>query len=119
MLRVVGEPGDPATHIENRIGEPAANPYLYFASQIVCGVNGMERHLAPPAAVDSPYDDSWERLPRNIAEAIGHFRGSKLLRQALGDSFVDYFSHIKEFELKRFLEEDVTDWEQREYFTNF
>src|SRR5207253_8091257 len=34
MLRVVGGPGDPGTRIENRIGEPAANPYLYFASQI-------------------------------------------------------------------------------------
>ena len=34
MLRVIGGPGDPATRIENRIGEPAANPYLYFASQI-------------------------------------------------------------------------------------
>ncbi len=119
MLRVVGESGDPATHIENRVGEPAANPYLYVASQIVCGVNGIEQHLVPPAAVDTPYDDSWERLPRNIAEAIAHFRGSELLRQALGDTFVDYFSHIKEFELNRFLEEDVTDWEQREYFANF
>ena len=30
-------PGDPATRLENRVGEPAANPYLYMASQIVCG----------------------------------------------------------------------------------
>src|SRR5205807_35718 len=30
MLRVLGAPGDPATRIENRLGEPAANPYLYI-----------------------------------------------------------------------------------------
>ena len=58
-------------------------------------------------------------LPRNIADAIAHFRSSDLFRCALGDTFVDYFSHIKEFELNRFLGEDVTDWEQREYFANF
>jgi len=34
MLRVLGGPRDPASRIENRIGEPGANPYLYFASQI-------------------------------------------------------------------------------------
>src|SRR5580700_10366023 len=32
MVRVLGQPGDPSTHLENRIGEPAANPYLYMAS---------------------------------------------------------------------------------------
>ena len=26
MLRVLGQPGDAATHLENRVGEPAANP---------------------------------------------------------------------------------------------
>ena len=29
MVRVLGGPGDPATRLENRVGEPAANPYLY------------------------------------------------------------------------------------------
>ncbi len=36
MLRVIGQAGDTATRIENRLGEPAANPYLYMASQISC-----------------------------------------------------------------------------------
>ena len=41
MVRVLGQPGDPATHLENRVGEPAANPYLYMASQIYAGLDGM------------------------------------------------------------------------------
>ena len=42
MVRVLGGPGDPATHLENRVGEPAANPYLYMASQIVSGLDGLD-----------------------------------------------------------------------------
>ncbi|MCD6044318.1 MAG: putative glutamine synthetase (glnA4-like), partial [Burkholderiales bacterium] len=38
LVRVVGGPGDPGTRLENRIGEPAANPYLYLASQIYSGL---------------------------------------------------------------------------------
>jgi glutamine synthetase len=41
MLRVLGGPGDGATRIENRIGEPMANPYLYMASQIHAGLDGL------------------------------------------------------------------------------
>ncbi len=47
MVRVIGQPGDPATHLENRIGEPAANPYLYMASQIYAGLDGIARRLDP------------------------------------------------------------------------
>jgi glutamine synthetase len=38
MVRVMGAPGDPSTHLENRVGEPLANPYLYLASQIHAGL---------------------------------------------------------------------------------
>ena len=43
MIRVLGGAGDPATRLENRIGEPAANPYLYMASQILSGLDGIDR----------------------------------------------------------------------------
>ena len=119
MFRVVGRPGDTSTHIENRGGEPAANPYLYFTSQMICGLHGIQTQLSLPDAVDTPYDNNWERLPRNIYEAISCLKESSLFREALGDAFIDYFITIKEFELNRFLSEEVTDWEQREYFENF
>lgn len=47
MVRVLGGPGDMATHIVNRAGEPCANPYLYMASQIVSGLDGVDRALDP------------------------------------------------------------------------
>ncbi len=116
MIRVIGGPGDPGTHVENRIGESAANPYLYFASQIVAGMDGIARKVEPPPAADSPYDSNSRVLPANILEAIAALRRSTLFRQQLGDPFVDYLLTIKDFEVHRFLSEDVTDWEHREYF---
>jgi len=119
MIRVIGAPRDPITHLENRVGEPAANPYLYFASQLVSGMDGMEHGLTPPAEVDTPYEGGGEVLPRSLVAAIGELRRSQLFRNVLGDRFVDYFLTIKEAEVHRFLSEEVTDWEQREYFEVF
>lgn len=116
MIRAIGNPGDPGTHLENRIGESAANPYLYFASQVVSGMDGLERKLEAPAPVDTPYEANTRVLPTNIVEAIAELRHSALFRQQLGDAFIDYLLTLKEFEVRRFLSEEVTDWEQREYF---
>jgi glutamine synthetase len=115
MIRVLGGPGDPATRIENRIGEPAANPYLYFASQIHGGLDGIERKLPLPPASKSPYEEKAEFLPRTLEEAVGHLKGSRFLRERMGPAFVDYYCRIKEAEIARFNLE-VSEWEQREYF---
>ncbi len=55
MVRVLGGAGDPGTRLENRCGEPAANPYLYIASQIVAGLDGIERSVSPGPRDDEPY----------------------------------------------------------------
>ena len=54
MIRVLGGSGNPATRLENRIGEPAANPYLYMASQILSGLDGVDRALDPGPSADTP-----------------------------------------------------------------
>jgi len=118
MLRVIGGQGDPATRIENRIGEPAANPYLYFASQIVSGLDGMARKLDPGPSADTPYETRAPTLPHTLADALAALREDPCLRDGLGGAFVDYFCRIKEAELARFNLE-VSEWEQREYFDLF
>lgn len=118
MLRVLGGPGDPATRIENRIGEPAANPYLYFASQIHCGMDGVRRKLDPGAAEQTPYESKAAQLPRSLDEALAALREDACLKQGLGAQFVDYYCRIKEAEIARFNLE-VSDWEHREYFDLF
>jgi glutamine synthetase len=118
LLRLIGGPRDPATRIENRIGEPAANPYLYFASQIHSGLDGIERKLALPRPADTPYEAKAEMLPRTLEEALEALNKDKILREAMGAAFVDYFCRIKEAEIARFNLE-VSEWEHREYFDLF
>jgi glutamine synthetase len=118
LLRVVGGPGNPATRIENRIGEPAANPYLYFASQIYSGLDGMARKLPLPPSADTPYEAEAEMLPRTLAEALCALREDSCLKEGLGETFIDYYCRIKEAELARFNAE-VSEWEHREYFDLF
>jgi glutamine synthetase len=118
LLRVIGSPGNPGTRIENRIGEPAANPYLYFASQVHAGRDGVARRLALPPSADAPYEAKAEPLPRTLGEALQALRADSVLREGLGESFVDYYCRIKEAEIARF-DLEVSDWEHREYFDLF
>ncbi|QHI97636.1 glutamine synthetase [Xylophilus rhododendri] len=118
MLRVLGGPGQSATRIENRVGEPTANPYLYLASQLFAGLDGMRKGIDPGPSADAPYESPAEPLPRSLGEALACLRADALLREQMGPAFIDYFCHIKEAEIARFNLE-VTEWEHREYFDMF
>jgi glutamine synthetase len=126
MIRVLGGSDDPATRLENRTGEPAANPYLYILSQIVTGLAGMEASLQPPPSEDAPYEADRPLLPKSLVEAIDAFSQEPLFRTVLGDIFVDYFVSLKRSEWGRYLSsgaslqsEDASAWEQNEYFDFF
>ena len=118
MLRVIGGPGDPATRIENRVGEPAANPYLYMASQVVAGLDGLGRALEPPPSADAPYESDAPRLPASLEHALDALLADAVLVEGFGRGFVDYLVHVKRAELARHAAE-VSDWEHREYFELF
>lgn len=118
MLRVLGGVGQAATRIENRIGEPAANPYLYLASQLFSGLDGLRRQLEPGPSADTPYDTAAPALPRTLGDALDALRSDDYLCEQLGPRFVSYLCHIKEAELARFNLE-VSEWEHREYFEMF
>ncbi len=130
MIRVLGGPGDPATRLENRIGEPAANPYLYILSQIVAGLAGIENKATLPPPTDEPYAAERPLLPKSLPEALHALDREPLFRHTLGDTFIDYFVKLKRSEAGRYLrslEEDGTfaqsdepsPWEQNEYFDFF
>ncbi|MCR4471730.1 glutamine synthetase family protein [Burkholderia sp. SCN-KJ] len=118
MLRVLGGLNDPASRVENRVGEPTANPYLYFGSQVLSGMDGLCRNLDLPPSADAPYETHADSLPRTLGAAIDALRADDCLREGFGDSFIDYFCKLKEAELNRFNLE-VTEWEHREYFETF
>jgi glutamine synthetase len=129
MLRVLGGVGDPATRLENRIGEPAANPYLYILSQLVAGLDGIDRALAPPPTDDEPYAAERTMLPKSLPEALDALDREPLFRHELGDTFIDYFLALKRTEAgryQRWLEQagqapgdEPSEWEQNEYFDFF
>jgi glutamine synthetase len=125
MVRVMGQPGDPTTHLENRIGEPAANPYLYIASQIYSGLDGIARKLDAGPSADRPYEMNAPAFSKSLREAAAALRADEAMRAGLGGAFVDYYAHIKEAEFARFVKDadadtaDVTSWEHNEYLDLF
>jgi len=130
MIRALGGVGDPATRVENRVGEPAANPYLFIASQIVAGLDGVAHKRDPGPQCDEPYTSDRPPLPKSLPAALDALEREPLFRRQLGDVFVDYFLKLKRNEAGRFARwleetgtkdtgEDTTDWEQREYFDFF
>lgn len=118
MLRVLGGKGQAASRIENRMGEPTANPYLYMASQIFAGIDGIRRDLDPGPSADVPYETVADALPRSLEEAVRSLKDSPYMVEKMGQGFVDYYCFIKEAEIARF-NLDVTEWEHREYFDLF
>ena len=118
MVRVLGAAGEDAVRLENRVGEPAANPYLYMASQIFTGLDGIARVLEPGPSADTPYEMPAPLLPKSLGEALRALRDDACLAEGFGRDFVDYYLRIKEAEVVRF-QSEVTEWEQREYFELF
>jgi glutamine synthetase len=132
LVRVQGAPGDASAHIEYRAGEPAANPYLYIASSLAAGRDGVTRGLTPPPPVEAdPYAaEGLVSLPGSLAAAVKALDGDSFYREAFGDTLVDYLVAMKRAEIGRYQAalseagttdsaDEVTDWEMREYFEFF
>ena len=118
LLRVIGAPGDSATRIENRLGEPAANPYLYMASQIYAGLDGIDQKLSAPPATQAPYASEATHLPSSLGAALQCLAQDSALCQAFGANFVSYYQRIKASEQARFDQApDKMEFHRREYFS--
>ncbi len=127
LVRAQGAPGDTNSHVEMRMGEPAANPYLYMAANIAAGLDGMRRQLDPPPPVEAdPYVTQNPMLPTSLADAVGALEKDRFFRTAFGDTLVDYLLQMKRSEFGRYEAaiaenplpdgQDVSEWEMREYF---
>jgi glutamine synthetase len=130
MLRVLGGPGDPATRIENRSGEPSANPYLFIASQIAAGLAGIDGGADPGPRDEDPCAANRPLLPKSLPAALEALEAEPLFRKAFGTVFLDYYLKLKRTEAGRYLrwveqggkvppDDGTTDWEHREYFDFF
>jgi glutamine synthetase len=134
LVRVQGSPGDASSHVEMRLGEPAANPYLYMAANIAAGLDGIQRRLEPPPPVSAdPYATEAPPLPASLKEAVEALDADQFYRSAFGATLVDYLVMMKWSEIRRYedalvseaagstgaVSADVSEWEMREYFEFF
>ncbi|WP_306337438.1 glutamine synthetase family protein [Streptomyces sp. KL118A] len=121
MLRMVG--GGRGAHIENRSAEPCANPYLAIAAQLFAGLEGLTGAPAPETG-PPPGTAPARFVPQSLAEALDAFTTGRA-EQLLGRPLATCLTKLKESELHRYQTwlattgtspDQVTAWEQREYF---
>ncbi len=101
-------PAGPAAgrHIEHRVAGADANPYLALAAVLAGAHHGIKNAIDPgPPVVGDGYAAAEKmdlRLPGDWHSAVRAFDGSAVLRDYLGDRFVDMFCTVKRTEQDRF-----------------
>jgi glutamine synthetase len=110
-MRVVGH--GPALRVENRLPGADVNPYLALAAMIAAGLDGIDRSLPLPDAVEGNayIDDELEHVPASLRDARELFAASELARSAFGQDVVDHYLNNADVELAAF-DAAVTDWER-------
>ncbi len=113
-----------SVRLELRCPDPAANPYLAFATMLVAGLDGVENETPCPAPLNNIniYDlTKQEReekgigeLPGSLAEAMQEFEKNDIIQNALGVTICDAFSRAKWTEVEEYRTR-VTDWEVQRY----
>jgi glutamine synthetase len=106
-LRIPAGPA-PTRHVEHRVAGADGNPYLVMAVLLASAHHGLTNKIDPgPAVVGDGYAAAAKeksRLPSNWFAAVDLFDQSKVLRDYLGDRFVDMFVSVKRTEQARFFE---------------
>ena len=118
-----------STHIENRLGCGASNPYLLMAACVAAGMDGLKHQLEPPAPVAGiAYGmEGVLDLPTRLEDAVDALEQDAVLQAALGPEFVKLFVAVKRHEINKAkaalsdygtpaFSNRVDDWERKEYF---
>jgi glutamine synthetase len=118
-----------AGRIEVRVVDGAANPYLTFAAQLACGLDGIDAGLdAGEPNTENLYEASLEdlaargieALPLTLWHACDALVADDVIRAGLGTTrdgdYVDYYADVKRAEFKA-VHDEVTPSEIRRYLT--
>ncbi|MCI5840504.1 MAG: glutamine synthetase family protein [Clostridium sp.] len=96
LIRIPAAKGE-YRRIELRSPDPTANPYIAYALLIMAGLDGIERELNAPEAVninlykaDSSVTEPLDRLPASLDEAIAVAEGSDFIRGVIGMNITDF-----------------------------
>jgi glutamine synthetase type III len=119
--------GDNRTHMirvpapgrmELRLPDGAANPYLLQAGILAAGLDGLRERRDPGARMDTDMNAEGHRvvdarrLPLNLLDALRALDASTVLREMLGDGFVDSYLKVKMRDWHEHCAV-LTDWERR------
>lgn len=116
------------THIENRLGSAASNPYLALAGMLVAVLDGIRRQVEPPPPLETnAYRlDGLELVPATLEDSLERFEHDAMLRRAFHPEFVQAFLALKRHEVAKARaavpgygtgewHERVTDWERDQF----
>lgn len=113
-VRVPG--GDPgAMRIEHRLGGADANPYLLMAALLSAIHYGISNQIEPPSMTEgNAYEQHEASLPTNLRDALRELEGSRVMKEYIGQEYLDVFVLCKENELEEF-ERTISDLEYMWY----
>jgi glutamine synthetase len=114
-FRVVGHGG--GTRVECRIPGADANSYFAFAGQIAGGLHGIRHQLelGEPFEGNGYEDDSIDRIPWNLPDAIALWERSEIARECFGEGVHHHILTMAKAEWQAF-NRAVTDWELYRYW---
>jgi glutamine synthetase len=126
-IRVKASRGD-QTHIENRLGSGASNPYLALAGMLAAALDGIRRQVEPPAPLQTnAYRlDDLDLLPSTLEESLDTFEQDEVLQRAFDPEFLQAFLALKRHEVAKAQDavpsygtsewhDQVTDWERDQF----
>ncbi|HVJ34791.1 MAG TPA: type III glutamate--ammonia ligase [Dongiaceae bacterium] len=107
-----------AGRFEVRLADGATNPYLLQAGLLSAGIDGIVNKRDPGKRLDiNMYTDghtvkNGKKLPLNLLDAIRLMEKSKVIREQLGDSFVDSYCKLKYADWNAY-SRHLTEWERQ------
>ncbi|MER8187096.1 glutamine synthetase family protein [Kitasatospora sp. NPDC094015] len=107
-LRLIPGSAPEQANAEVKCFDAAANPYLAIGGVLAAGFAGIDRGLRlPPEVCGDPVDSGYaERLPAELPVATAAFKGSDVLREALGAELHSAVLAVRTAEAERFAGRD-------------
>ncbi len=115
---------DMSTRAELRFPDPSSNPYLAFTAMLAAALDGIDRQLECPKALNhvNVYElNPQERaqlgvteLPGSLGEALHELEDDAVVKSALGAIIYEAFTRAKWEEIEDY-QMKVTDWEVERY----
>ena len=124
LIRIPAAIGE-KVRMELRSPDPSANPYLAFALIMAAGLNGIEKELALPPAVDVDLytaDKSVTKqltcLPDSLEKAIRLAKDSDFIKSVIGEEFLTKYIALKKTEAADFAAaEDKEGFYRKRFFS--